>query len=91
MAIHFVIINVTTNVHVCIIHPVAGEDYNGSPITVDVPAGVTMQQLLINIIDNNIVECNETFTIAMISVTTCGVTIGNNNNSEVMIRDDDGK
>ena len=37
------------------------------------------------------VECNETFNIAMISVTTCGVTIGSINSVEVMIRDNDGK
>ena len=67
------------------------EDYNGSPITVNISAGVTMQPLIINIIDNNIVECNETFNVTMVSVTTCGVTIGSNRTSEVMIRDDDGK
>ena len=71
---------------------VAGEDYNGSPITVNVPAGVTMQSLsTINIIDNNIVECDEMFNVTMLSVTTCGVTIGSNRISEVMITDDDGK
>ena len=70
---------------------VDGEDYNGSLITVNVPAGVTMQPLTINIIDNNIVECNEMFNVTMVSVTTCGVTIGSNRISEVMIRDDDGK
>ena len=70
---------------------IAGEDYNGSPITINIPAGVTMQPLAINIIDDNIVECNETFNVTMMSVTTCGVTIGSNRISEVMIRDDDGK
>ena len=49
-----------------------------------------MQSLTINIIDNNIVECNEMFNVTMVSVTTCGVTIGSEI-SEVMIRDDDGK
>ena len=73
---------------ICII---AGEDYSGSPITVTVPAGVTMQPFTINIIDNNIIECDETFNIAMIPVTICGVTIGNNDNGEVIIRDYDGK
>ena len=38
---------------------IAGEDYNGSPITANVPAGVTMQPFTINIINNNIIECNE--------------------------------
>ena len=50
-----------------------------------------MPPLTINIMDNNIVECNEMFNITMMSVTTCGVTIGSNRISEVMIRDDDGK
>ena len=50
-----------------------------------------MQPLTIKILDNNIVECNETFNVTMVSVTTCGVTIGSNRISEVMIRDDDGK
>ena len=70
---------------------IAGEDYNGSPITVNVSAGVTMQPLTINIIDNAIVECNEMFNLTIRSVTTCEVTIGSNRISEVMIRDDDGK
>ena len=70
---------------------IAGEDYNGSPVTVNVPAGVTMLPLAINIIDNNIVECNEMFNVTMVSVTTCGVTIGGNRISEVIIRDDGGK
>ena len=69
----------------------AGEDYNGSPITLNVPAGVIMESLAINIIENNTVECNETFNVTIVSVTTCGVTIGSNNISEVMITDDDGK
>ena len=50
-----------------------------------------MQAFAINIIDNNIVECNEKFNVTMTSVTTCGVTIGSDRISEVMIRDDDGK
>ena len=70
---------------------IAGEDYHGDPITVNVPTGVTMQPVTINIIDNNIVECNEMFNVTMVSVMTCGVTIGSNRISEVMIRDDDGK
>ena len=71
---------------------VAAENYNGSHITVNVPAGVAMQPLTINIIDNNIVECDDIlFNVTMTSVTTCGATIGSDRNSEVMIRDDDGK
>ena len=50
-----------------------------------------MQAFAINITDNSIVECNEKFNVTMTSVTTCGVTIGSDRISEVMIRDDDGK
>ena len=50
-----------------------------------------MQPFTINIIDNRIIECNEIFNVTIVSVTTCGVTIGSNNISEVMITDDDGK
>ena len=74
--------------NVCIID---GEDYSGNTMTVIISARVTTQPLTINIIDNNIVECDETFNVTIVSITTCGVTIGSNNNSEVMITDDDGK
>ena len=67
------------------------EDYDGSNKVITIPPGVTRQPLTINIINNNIVECNEIFNVTMVSVTTCGVTIGSNRISEVMIRDDDGK
>ena len=73
------------------IYIVDGEDYRGNTITVNVSAGVTMQPLTINIIDNNIVECDEIFYVTIVSFTACGVIIGSNNISEVMIRDDDGK
>ena len=70
---------------------IAGEDFNGNLMTVNIPAGVTMQSFTINITNNNIVECNEIFNVAIVSVTTCGVAIGNNNRSEVIIIDDDSK
>ena len=68
------------------------EDYNTSSITVNVSAGVTMQRYTLPIIiDNNIVECNRVVNVTMVSVITCGVTIGSDRTSEVIIRDDDGK
>ena len=60
-------------------------------MTVDVLAGVVTQEIMINIINNSIVECIERFNVRITSVTTCGVTIGTNNMSEVVITDDDGK
>ena len=70
---------------------VGGEDYDGSPVTVDVPAGVMMHSFTIDIINTNTVECIERFIVRIISVTTCGVTVGSDNTSEVIITDDDSK
>ena len=69
------------------------EDYNGTIKDIIIPPGVTMQTFQINVVNNNIniAECNETFNVTIVSVTTCGVTIGSNNISGVMITDDDGK
>ena len=74
--------------HICAI---AGQDYNGVHITVNVQAGMTMQPFTVSITDSSIVECNEKFNVTIMSVTTCGVTIGSNRVSEVIIRDDDGE
>ena len=60
-------------------------------MTVDVPAGMMFQTFMITIINNNIVECIERFNVRIISVTTCGVTVGNVNMSEVLITDDNSK
>ena len=66
-------------------------DYTGGTRVIDVPAGVMTQPFTVDIVDNDIVECDETFIVTITSVTTCGVTIGNNNRSEVTITDDDSK
>ena len=68
-----------------------GQDYTGGTRVVNVPAGVMMQSFTVAISDNGIVECDETFIVTIMSVTTCGVTIGSNNMSEVTITDDDSK
>ena len=67
------------------------EDHIQQMIVVNVTAGVMTQSFTVPIVDNNIVECNETFIVTILSVTTCGVTIGNNYRSEMSIADDDGK
>ena len=58
---------------------------------VNIAAGAMMQSFIVPISDNNIVECHKTFIVTILSVAACGVTIGNNNRSEVRITDDDGK
>ena len=67
------------------------QDYNGTRITFDVPAGVLTQSFTINIIDNDVVECFEVFSVTIESVTTCGVTIGDIISSNVTIMDNDGE
>ena len=58
---------------------------------VDVPDRVMTQSFTIDIVDNDNVECEESFIVTIISVTTCGVTIEDNNRSEVIITDGDSK
>ena len=60
-------------------------------MVVNVPAGVMTQQFIIFITNNSVAEHVETFNVTILSVTTCRVTIGNVNNAEVSITDDDGK
>ena len=56
-----------------------------------VSPGTMMHQFTINIINDNIIECNETFSL---SISTMGAWCGLNNDggtTEVTIIDDDGK
>ena len=66
-----------------------GKDYHGGMIIVNVSAGVPTQSFEISSMNSKTVECNETFNVTIISVTGCGVTIGNNSNSEVKIQDNE--
>ena len=56
-----------------------------------IPAGVSTQSFTINIIDNDVVECAEVFSVTIESVATCGVTTGDVVTSNVTIIDDDGE
>ena len=60
-------------------------------MTINVTTGVVTQTFMINIINDSIVECIERFNVRITSATTCGITIGTNNMSEVVITDDDSK
>ena len=57
---------------------------------INVPAQTTTQSFTVAIINDDTVECVEAFSVVILSVTTCGVTISNNR-TEVMITDDDGE
>lgn len=67
------------------------EDYGGERMIINVPAGTVSQSFVINITDDDIVEHNELFGVTIVSVSTCGVTIGNINTSDVIIINDDGE
>ena len=67
------------------------EDYNQTRITVDVPAGVLSQSFTIDVIDDDIVECDEMFNVMIEPVATCEVAIGNLATTEITIIDNDGK
>ena len=57
-----------------------------------VPSNITSTSFTINIIDDNIAECDETFTLTLsVPSSPCGVVSGSVSTSVVMIRDDDGR
>ena len=70
---------------------VALEDYVGGTGTITIQAGETVQPFTLNVTDDKIVECSESLNVVITSVTGSGVTIGNINNTEVIIVDNDGK
>ena len=67
------------------------KDYNGDLTAVTVSAGEIAQLFTISIVDDDVMECDETFTVTILSVITCAVTISNNSRTEVIIVDDDGR
>ena len=67
------------------------EDYFGGMRTITIPAEITGASFTINITDNSVVECPKSFTIRIVSVTGSGVTIGNVDNTEVVIMDNNGE
>ena len=68
------------------------EDYQRKSITVMVPADKISVTFTIIIINDDITECDEMFSL-MLSIPTppCEVVIRRDDTSEVMIRDDDGR
>ena len=64
-------------------------DYDGERIVLTVHAGVLSQFFVVNVTDDNIVEYNEVFSVSIQSVSTCGVTIGIVNTSDVIITNND--
>ena len=60
-------------------------------MVVTVPTGEMTQSFTVAIVDDDVMECDETFTITILSVTGCAVTISNTSRTEVMIVDNDGR
>ena len=67
-----------------------GEDYRLDSSTISVAAEEKSKSFIINIISDDVIECNETFKVTL-SAPACGVTIGINNTIEVTIKHDDGR
>ena len=67
------------------------EDYDGGMMTVTITAVTMEESFTIDIADGGIVECSESFNVRIASVTGNGVIIGNINNAEVIIIDNDGE
>ena len=72
-------------------HCTEGEDYNSGPSTVTFTMGVTRVPFDVPIIDDNVLEANEDFTITINpSSLPNGVTRGSPGATTVTIADDDG-
>ena len=67
------------------------EDHSDGAIIVTIPACTASHSFIINITDDNITECNESFSVIIQSVSVYGFVIGSANTTEVIVRDDDGK
>lgn len=72
-------------------HFIDVQDYVGGMRAITIPPGVMTQSFIINVTDDNVVECSESFNVSIISVTGHGVTIGSVSNIEVILIDNDGK
>ena len=58
---------------------------------INFPARRVMQSFTVNIIDDDVVECIKTFNVRILSIESCGFTIGSNNTGEVKIIDNDSR
>ena len=67
-----------------------GEDYIIASTIVSIAAEEMSKSFTINIINENIIECDETFKLTLnVPASTCGAVNGTNNRTEVTIKDDD--
>ena len=74
---------------IALFYTVDKKDYDKDKTLIAISAGE--ESFVVNIVDDNIMECPETFKVQILSVKSCGFTIGSNNASIVEIRDNDSK
>ena len=68
-----------------------GEDYRATSITVSVAAEEMSKSFTIDIINDDITECDETFKLTLsVPASTCRAVNGATDTTEVTIGDDDG-
>ena len=82
------------NYRLCIIIGLVtdGEDYRINSTTVSLAAGKMSKSFTINIINDDITECDETINLTLsVSASTCGAVNGTNDTAEVVIQQDDGR
>ena len=65
------------------------EDYSGHARTITIPAGESSRSFSISVVNDNIVECTETFNISMQAISLQGVSIGSVNSIRASIIDND--
>ena len=68
-----------------------GVDYDSGPYTVIFPAGVTSVSFDVSIIDDNMVENNETFDLTIVSSSSNKITLGSSVQATLTIFDNDCK
>ena len=74
------------------LHFVEDNDYNSGPYSVIIPAGMTNVPFDVPIIDDTILEENETFTLEINSSSLPSrITVSNPSQARVVIRNDDCK
>ena len=67
-------------------------DYHSGPYHIIITSGITQAAFDISITDDNILEGNENFVVAIDgSSLPLGVVVGGNNQARVIIRDDESK
>ena len=68
------------------------KDYQRQSNIVIVPADTRSTTFTINIINDDVSECDESFKLALsVPSSTCGVVSGGTNTTEVTIKDDNGR